>query len=126
MTTERTLGAVQLKGQHQLPVLNDLEIEWRGNVSNTQLDQPDQRFAAIFAGGQFTCGVAADGQAWCWGLNFSGELGNGGYQDSLAPLPVTGGLYFSTLAPGGIHVCGITMDQQLYCWGNNEFGQLGR
>lgn len=45
--TERTLTAVQLKGEHQLPGVNDLEISWRGNLSDTRMDQPDQRFAAI-------------------------------------------------------------------------------
>jgi alpha-tubulin suppressor-like RCC1 family protein len=86
----------------------------------------DHHFDKIFAGGGFTCGLANNGQAWCWGLGPFGELGNGGYYDSLEPVAVVGGLYFSTLALGGVHACGITTDQQLYCWGSNEFGQLGR
>lgn len=85
----------------------------------------DHRFDKIFTGGQFTCGLTNNGRAWCWGKNEHGQLGNGNYQDSRAPVSVVGGLYFSTLALGGYHACGITTDQQLYCWGGNELGQLG-
>jgi TonB-dependent receptor len=45
--TERTLGSAQLRGEHRLPGLGDLQINWRGNYSETALDQPDQRFATI-------------------------------------------------------------------------------
>lgn len=45
--TERTLGSAQLRGEHQLPQLQNLMVEWRGSYSNTRLDQPDQRIAAI-------------------------------------------------------------------------------
>ena len=48
--TERTLGAAQLRGEHQVPALGGLAVDWRANVSNTQLDQPDQRFATILEG----------------------------------------------------------------------------
>ena len=45
--SERNLGSVQLKGEHQLPALRGLEVAWRGNASNTRLNQPDLRFATI-------------------------------------------------------------------------------
>jgi hypothetical protein len=34
-------------------------------------------FRQVSAGAQHTCGVTGDGRAYCWGINFSGELGNG-------------------------------------------------
>jgi alpha-tubulin suppressor-like RCC1 family protein len=43
---------------------------------------------AITAGAQHTCAIAADGNAYCWGTNESGELGNGATDGATQPLPV--------------------------------------
>ncbi|MEM1116905.1 MAG: TonB-dependent receptor [Bacteroidota bacterium] len=48
--TERTLTSGQLRGEHALPALANLEIDWRANVARTLLDQPDLRQAAIREG----------------------------------------------------------------------------
>src|SRR5690606_19781984 len=32
-------------------------------------------FVALAAGRAHTCGLAADGTAWCWGANDAGQLG---------------------------------------------------
>ena len=45
--TERTLGSAQLRGEHAVPALRNLELDWRLNYSNTALDQPDIRQASI-------------------------------------------------------------------------------
>ena len=37
-----------------------------------------------------TCGIAADGFAYCWGSNGSGELGDGTLRDSSTPVRVAG------------------------------------
>jgi alpha-tubulin suppressor-like RCC1 family protein len=43
----------------------------------------------VSAGGFFSCAVRQDGSAWCWGLNYSGELGVGDEsQQSFVPLQV--------------------------------------
>jgi len=72
-------------------------------------------------GAGFSCGLDADGAAWCWGSNDEGQLGDGTLDDSEEPVAVAGGLRFTRLAAavaGGIHrVCGIATDQTLYCWG---------
>ena len=47
-----------------------------------------QRFASIAAGGRNTCGVTADGQAWCWGEAIQGEVGNVGQLFTGFYLPV--------------------------------------
>ena len=34
------------------------------------------RFTSVHAGGWFTCGLTTSGEAWCWGENLRGSLGN--------------------------------------------------
>jgi alpha-tubulin suppressor-like RCC1 family protein len=82
-------------------------------------------FIAISVGGGFTCGLSPSHQAYCWGSNYSGNLGNGTLSDTVLPVPVSGGLKFSQIAAGYAHACGLTFDQRAYCWGYNFGGQLG-
>lgn len=86
----------------------------------------DLRFRAIAAGGGFTCGIrSADSTAWCWGLNGTGELGNGTGVASATPVAVAGGYRFVALASSYAHSCGVTSTGTLACWGFNGDGQLG-
>lgn len=74
----------------------------------------------LVSGYEFFCGLDADKQAWCWGTNDQGQLGNGSTADSPDPVPVMGGHHFtllSTSAGSGHRVCGIAEDDQLFCWG---------
>ena len=75
----------------------------------------------LVSGGDFFCGLDADGLAWCWGTNEQGQLGNGGTVNSPDPVPVAGGLHFTRLSAGrddgARRVCGIADDSELFCWG---------
>jgi hypothetical protein len=80
---------------------------------------------SISAGGEqgrFACGIAEDDSAWCWGNGFSGQLGNGTFESSSAPVPVSGGLRFRQLAAGGSFACGVLVSNDLYCWGSAQYG----
>jgi alpha-tubulin suppressor-like RCC1 family protein len=70
-----------------------------------------------------TCGITSDNLAYCWGWNFSGQLGDGTTQDRSRPVPVAGGLRFRQVSPGSEHTCGVTIDYRAYCWGHG--GRLG-
>jgi alpha-tubulin suppressor-like RCC1 family protein len=74
-------------------------------------------FRQVSAGGEHTCGVTTDDRAYCWGRNFSGELGDGTTTDHSTPVAVTGGLRFRQVSAGGAHTCGLTTDDRAYCWG---------
>ncbi len=84
-------------------------------------------FASVSAGGFHTCGVTTDGDAYCWGWNGWGQLGNNtaSVGPGTTPDPVAGGLTFTSVSAGGFHTCGVTTDGTTYCWGRNEDGQLG-
>ena len=82
-------------------------------------------FVALTAGEAHTCGLAADGTAWCWGDNRSGQLGDGTYITTATPTPVAGGLTFVALTAGVSFSCGLELTGQAWCWGSNDWGQLG-
>lgn len=83
-------------------------------------------FARIFANGDNSCGLTADGRAFCWGGNPNGSLGDAaGARRLPARSPAGPDIRFSTLSVGYNHTCGIATTGQAYCWGHNQFGQLG-
>ena len=77
-----------------------------------------------------TCAIASDGQAYCWGYNWFGQLGDGSYMDSSIPIAIdtTGALYGKTIkqiSTGYYHTCAIASNNTAYCWGDNGNGKLG-
>jgi alpha-tubulin suppressor-like RCC1 family protein/uncharacterized protein YjdB len=83
----------------------------------------NRTFTALAAGDRHTCGLTADGTAWCWGDNGSGQTGGSGGPTSSQ---VRGGKKFTALAAGAKHTCGIATDGAVLCWGDGFSGQLGR
>ena len=83
---------------------------------------PAFRFTSLSVEGLNGCGTIVSGEAYCWGNNSSGQIGNGTTSiDARVPVPIASGLFFTSLSPG----CGVVSGGQGYCWGNNDFGQLG-
>ncbi len=83
-------------------------------------------FASVSAGQELACGLTTSGEAYCWGLNYNGNLGNGssgGRQTT--PGPVLGGLTFASISTGDDYVCGVTTSSVAYCWGTDWGGNLG-
>lgn len=81
-------------------------------------------------GNAFTCALADGGEAFCWGENTYGELGDGTFLDRADPVAAAPSYRFSVLSAGGSfalagkHTCGVS-GGIVYCWGANSFGQLG-
>ncbi|HXH04821.1 MAG TPA: hypothetical protein VNI82_00130 [Candidatus Nitrosotenuis sp.] len=81
----------------------------------------------LVAGGYANCALAG-GEAYCWGLNSKGQLGNGTTDNSNVPVKITGfpaGLTVTKLGAASSTICAILSDKSLYCWGNGSFGALG-
>ncbi len=84
-------------------------------------------FVAVTAARDHTCGLAADGRAYCWGWNLAGQLGTGTKDDEphSLPSPVAGDLHFTAISTGTGHTCAVTADGAAYCWGSGVIGRLG-
>ncbi|CAN5389465.1 hypothetical protein BH09GEM1_BH09GEM1_38900 [soil metagenome] len=72
---------------------------------------------ALGSQGTHNCALASGGQAYCWGNNEAGQLGNGTQVNSNVPVPVSGGIMFVSLATSALSTCGRTTGDTLYCWG---------
>ena len=81
----------------------------------------------IYAANAGNCAVVS-GQAFCWGLNNQGQLGNVGQPtgNSALPLAVTGqSSGVASMAAGWHHACAINTAGAMSCWGENLLGQRG-
>jgi alpha-tubulin suppressor-like RCC1 family protein len=91
--------------------------------------------AQISTGGVTTCALKTDGTVYCWGRNFSGQLGDNTTVNKSTPVQVlgvgasgflTGVAQISTgQAASTGSVCAVKTDGTLYCWGENSWAQLG-
>ena len=81
-----------------------------------------------------TCAIASDGEAYCWGGNTDGQLGNNSTNQSNVPvtvlppqgaIPLLGGQFKQISAEGGNRTCAIAYGDRAYCWGEGRYGGLG-
>jgi alpha-tubulin suppressor-like RCC1 family protein len=82
-------------------------------------------FVQMTSGQTMTCGRTAGGDAYCWGFNDHGQIGDGTTTNQLTPTLVAGGLKFVEVKTGGYHTCGRINTGATYCWGDNDDGELG-
>jgi alpha-tubulin suppressor-like RCC1 family protein len=83
-------------------------------------------FRQVTAGHEHTCGVTTDDRAFCWGMNFRGQVGDSttAYR-RLKPTRVGGTRQFSQVDAGMDHTCAVTTGHRAFCWGDGPGGQLG-
>ena len=74
-------------------------------------------FKAITSGEAHTCALSTDGDAYCWGSNFSGEIGDNTTIHRLLPVKVLSSVKFASISAGLGHTCALTSDARVYCWG---------
>ena len=79
--------------------------------------------SAIDVGYNAVCAIDG-GTAHCWGLNESGQLGDGTTENRGTPTQV-GDIGSATSVSAGVGQACAVSDGTGYCWGYNGFGQLG-
>ena len=77
----------------------------------------------IIAGSSFACALGSAGNAYCWGLNGSGQLGDPDTAvNSSQPMSVLSET--SQIAVGYDHSC-LLRNGKAWCWGDDTYGELG-
>ena len=66
--------------------------------------------------GGHSCGLTADGTAWCWGLNTEGQLVNYGDLRSPNPIRISEEFHFVEINAGLSNTCGVTTEGNVLCW----------
>ncbi len=71
------------------------------------------------------CGIRTNGEAYCWGENNAGQIGDGTTTNALIPTKVIGGhTKWTSIDADQDHSCGIS-NGRAYCWGDSSYGRLG-
>ena len=69
--------------------------------------------------------MTVGGEAYCWGGNFFGQLGDGTQEDREAPGAPSGALAIASIEAGYLHTCALTPEGEAQCWGYNGYGEVG-
>ncbi|MEM7129910.1 MAG: hypothetical protein AAF702_26490 [Chloroflexota bacterium] len=86
---------------------------------------------SVSSGHQHTCAIVGpsvdnEGGAKCWGINYSGQLGDGTTAAQGTAVDVIGlGSGVTMIAAGYDHTCVLLSDGSVNCWGRDNYGQLG-
>lgn len=88
---------------------------------------PTTAFDSLDSGESHSCALTSAGQAWCWGRNSAGQLGDSSAATTTVPVQVLqqSGVTFTQLSAGQVHNCAITSAGQAWCWGYNADYRLG-
>ena len=91
------------------------------------------KFSQVSSSGtnNFSLAVGSDGNAYAWGFNNYGQLGNGNTSNRNTPVivkkpaGVSDDFTYVQVSAGTDHSLAVGSDGYAYAWGNNNNGQLG-
>ena len=80
----------------------------------------------VSAGREHGLALKTDGTVWAWGLNSSGQIGDGSaVRNRLTPIQVASISGAMDIAAGGQHSAAVLTDGSVRAWGSNASGELG-
>lgn len=90
-------------------------------------------YIQVAPGNRQVLALRSDGSLWAWGINESGQLGDGTTESRYRPVPIAGKfthVVSSKVEPEQFnyfegHSLALQADGSLWAWGGNTFGQLG-
>jgi alpha-tubulin suppressor-like RCC1 family protein len=82
-------------------------------------------FKSVGVAADHSCALATSGRVYCWGLNRTGQLGDGTRTNHTAATLVPVELTFVSLDAENEQTCAVTAGGAAWCWGKNDWGQLG-
>ncbi len=96
----------------------------------------DFTYVQVSAGGRHSLALGSDGNAYAWGSNAQGQLGDGTTTNRTTPVMVkqpdrktypdlTADFTYVQVSAGEFHSLAIGSDGYAYTWGWNNYGQLG-
>ena len=86
---------------------------------------PITGFTRVETNGKFTCATKSDTTVWCWGLNSSGQLGDGTTTNRSRPVQVLDLADVVSVDTGYDYACALKSDTTVWCWGGNGNSSLG-
>ena len=120
-----TAGEVKCWGLNQRGQLGDGTLTER-NTPVTVLGLPSGvKVIATGPSSDHTCAVMNSGDAFCWGDNGDGQLGDGSMVQRTSPVAVANLTGASSMALGANFSCALTGGGGVKCWGRNGQYQLG-
>ena len=143
LPTGRTATAVATGGVHTCAILDDGSVWCWGSNTYGQLGIGNSSTGtwafspnpvsmpsgvsstSISMGSSHTCVVTDDGDAYCWGSNTYGQLGDNTWTDNNLPTQVYTSASYASISSGSKFNCAITTTGAVQCWGSNSNMQLG-
>ena len=132
----RNDGTIWCWGSDSYGALGDGGMVQTGSTSTSLVNvgSLSNQATALAGGSNAFCAIKSDKTVWCWGLNNSGQLGDGKTHGSCAggdcsSQPVQVALA-STVVPNAVTCgnggsCVVSTNNEAYCWGGNKFGRFG-
>jgi titin len=94
-------------------------------VGSSSYSHAFQESLVQIAPGRHSCAVGVSGSVWCWGLNSSGQVGDGTTSTRFEMQRVPRISNATKVAVGFDFSCALLSTGEVSCWGANANGQLG-
>ena len=121
-----TNGALYCWGNNHYGQIGNGDSSGWGNAAEAQtipvkiLDNT----VLVSLGWYHSAAIATNGDLYCWGDNFNGQVGNGGESQGVpAPVKILENVVSVSLKRA--RSAAITENGDLYCWGENSYGKIG-